>query len=640
MKKILFTIIFSYSIIFASNINLTQEEKEYLKNNPTITMCNNPNWTPIEFKKGTHINGIAIDVLNLIEKDLNIKFQSVNTTSWMQSQFYLKLKKCDILPAAVKTKKREKYALFTDTYLEYKLAIITKNDKPLVSNIEDIFSETISRKKGSGLIQKLKNRYPNINIIETKDYLEALHKVSNGEVYCTIATLPVASYYISEFAINNLSVAGYTDMTYNLSIAVRDDKVILKNILNKALKNISDHQYKEIHNTWSNLKSNKSFDYKILINVLIVILVIVVFLLYKQYILRNSIKDYQELLDSTIEALLLVKDGIIIEVNQSTLDIFNLKSKDSLIGKHIFEHITDEYLDVVKNNIARNYRHAYEIDILDLNGNVLNALVKGCPLKNKNIRLTSIIDITQSKEQEKLLLEQSKLASMGEMIGNIAHQWRQPLNIISTTASSIEIQKELNILEDEFFYKSCKIINKNIKFLSQTIDDFRDFINDERIKEEFKAQDMIDSFLILNGSVITNNHINIVLDIQNKLVINSYKNELIQCILNIFNNAVDALKQNNIKDKFIFISIIKEHNSITISIKDNAKGIPKDIIYKIFEPYFTTKHKSQGTGLGLHMTYKLIVEGMNGNISASNISYVHNKKQEQGSLFTIKLPIS
>ena len=618
-------------------IQLTQEEKEYLEDNPIVTMCNNPNWKPIEFRQDYKIKGIVIDVLTELEKDLNIKFRSIQTTSWSQSQLFLKDKRCDILPAAIKTSKRAKYSKFTKPYLNYKLAVITKNDKPLINSLDDIIDKTISRKKGSGLIQKLKTRCPKMKIIETKDYLEALKKVSNGEVYCTIATLPVASYFINEFAINNLYVAGYIDMTYNLSIAVRDDKEILKSILDKALLNISQEQHQLIHNKWSNLTSKKTFDYKPLINISFIILVIIIFLLYKQYLLKNSIKDYQELLDSTIEALLLVKDEKIIEVNQSAIDIFKVKSKDQLLNTSIFDHIPEESIKTVKHKMDTNFTDNYEINLIKHDGTIFNALVKGCPLKNKKLRLTSIIDITKSKEQERLLLEQAKLASMGEMIGNIAHQWRQPLSIINTASSSMKLQKDINILDDEFFYKSCKSITTNAKFLSHTIDDFRDFINNDRIKKEFKIKDMIESFLTLNDSVITSNQIHIVLDIKDHLVINSYKNELIQCILNIFNNSVDALNQNNIEDKYIFIKIKEHLGSVKIQIKDNALGISNNIINKIFEPYFTTKHKSQGTGLGLHMTYKLIKDGLEGNIEVKNISYTYQKKTFTGAIFTIIL---
>jgi PAS domain S-box-containing protein len=640
MKKSYLYILLIFITTSLYSNKLSVDERHYLVDNKTITMCINQNWAPIEFKnRQNKYSGIVPDILKILQKDLNVKFEEIKTNSWEQSQQFLKEKKCDILPAAIKTKSREKYALFTDSYLHYKLAIITQNDKPLIDNIENILDKSISRKKGSGLITQLKKRYPNIKIVQTKDYLEAIHKVSSGEVYCTIATLPVASYYIHEFAINNLNVAGYTNMTYDLSIAIRDDKPILHSILNKALKNISTNQIKSIHNKWEHSEKKDSLNYTVVLNLSIIILVVIIFLIYKQFILKNSIKDYHELLDSTIEALILIKDGVVIEANKSALKIFKLDSIDELIGSNIFEHIPAESIELVKKMTMTEYEEPYEIDLYDKEGKKFNALVKGCKLKNRNLRLTSIIDITKSKEQEKQLMEKSKLASMGEMIGNIAHQWRQPLNVISATTSSVKIQKELKILDDEFFYKSCNMITKNVMFLSNTIDDFTNYIKDNRVKKEFSTKTMINSFLTLCDSIIIKNNINIILDTPEDYHIQGYKNELMQCILNIFNNAVDAFNLHNIEKRYLFISIKKEEDNLVIIIKDNANGIPNNIIDKIFEPYFTTKNQSQGTGLGLNMTHQLIVEGMNGKISVKNEDYPYYDEIYKGVSFKIILPI-
>jgi len=122
------------------------------------------------------------------------------------------------------------------------------------------------------------------------------------------------------------------------------------------------------------------------------------------------------------------------------------------------------------------------------------------------------------------------------------------------------------------------------------------------------------------------------------LTIESYQNELAQCFINIFNNSKDALKDRKIKDKLIIFTCYTQENTLIIDIQDNAKGIPADVIGKVFEPYFTTKHKSQGTGLGLNMTYKLIVDGMNGNITVENKKFVHNNTTYSGALFQITLP--
>jgi PAS domain S-box-containing protein len=623
---------------------LTKNEKKYIKNNKIIKMCNNPNWRPIEFAKDGDMNkmqGIAIDTLKIIEEKLNIKFVNVPTKNWTQSQQFLKEKKCDILPCAIKTKKREQFANFTKPYLSYKLAIITKNDKPFINSLDEISNKSVARKKGSGLIAKLKNKYPNINIIETNDYLESLQKVSKGEVYCTIATLPVASYYINRFALNNLQVAGYTIMKYNLSIAIRDDDPILLSILDKSLDNIPSNIKKDIYNKWvtSTSINNSIIDYKTSIYILLVIAIVILLLLYKQTILKKSLKDFNELIDATMEGILLFKNGECVDVNKSALDIFGYKTKDEMIGKKALEFVSDKSKDLLKENIKKDDAKAYEAIMLKKDGTEFYGLLRGYNLKSKKVRLSSIIDISNLKKQEKLIAEQAKLASMGEMIGNIAHQWRQPLSVISTAATGMKMQKEFNLLSDEMFENNCEIINKNAQYLSKTIDDFRNFIKGDRVKSYFNVKNQLDSFRNLIDGSIKNYDINLIIDVDDNIEINGYENELTQCLINIFNNAKDALVENIKDNRLILISIDISKDSLVIKIQDNAKGIDEQILPNIFEPYFTTKHKSQGTGLGLNMTYKLIVEGMGGEIKAVNKKFIYNGKEYFGALFIIKIPL-
>ena len=546
---------------------LNLQDKQYLKEHPIIKMCNNPNWEPIEFARNGNMNnmqGIVIDTLALLEKELKVKFVNVPTKSWTQSQLFLKQKRCDILPAAIKTNQRLKYAIFTKPYLDYKLAIITKKDKPFINSIDDIVSKSIARKKGSGLIHKLQSKYPNINIIQTKDYLEALRKVSTGEVYCTIATLPVASYYINQFAINNLQVAGYIDMHYKLAIAVRDDKIKLRDILQKSLNTLTKKDIEKINNKWTITNIEEKFDFKFMIKIILVIVVLLILLSYRQYLLKKANKDLLQAVD-----------------NQTK----NLQELNETLEQRIDEE--------VKINL---------------------------------------------KIQEQLF-KSEKLASMGEMIGNIAHQWRQPLSSISTLSTGMILQKECGILSDDKFIENCNTINQNAQYLSKTIDDFRNFIKGDKEKKEFSIINNINSFLSLVNSTKRDNNIEVILNLTDDIKIYGYENELIQCLINIFNNAKDIFKEKDIEQRFVFITTNIEDNNLSIEIKDNAGGIPEDIISKVFEPYFTTKHESQGTGLGLHMTYNLVVNGMDGDIIVENIKYQYDGKDYIGASFKIILPL-
>jgi len=227
---------------------------------------------------------------------------------------------------------------------------------------------------------------------------------------------------------------------------------------------------------------------------------------------------------------------------------------------------------------------------------------------------------------------------MGEMIGNIAHQWRQPLSVISTGVTGMQMQKEYGLLKDKDFYHTCEVINENAQYLSRTIEDFRNFITGDRTKKVFSLKDNINSFLHLVDGRFKSNHINLVLDLDDSIQINGYENELIQCLMSIVNNSRDALIENNIKEKLIFISTFFRNDTAVIIMKDNAGGIPKEVLPKIFEPYFTTKHQSQGTGLGLHLTYDFIVNGMDGMIEARNTKYEYNGNKYTGAEFIISLP--
>ena len=270
----------------------------------------------------------------------------------------------------------------------------------------------------------------------------------------------------------------------------------------------------------------------------------------------------------------------------------------------------------------------------------VNEKTKDLQKLNKNLALEIQVGIEKNLDIQEKLFKAEKLASMGEMIANIAHQWRQPLSVISTGITGMKLQKELDSLPDHIFYDTCTSINSNVQYLSETIDDFRNFISGNRRKMAFKLSSNIKNSLKLLENIITVNQISIVLNLDDEIRVNGYENELTQCLLNILNNAKDFLVEEKLDEKFIFIKTYEDEGSAIIEIQDNAGGIPSEIISRIFEPYFTTKHKDRGTGLGLNMTYKLIVDGMKGTIEVSNINYEYNGKIQIGALFKISISLN
>lgn len=238
----------------------------------------------------------------------------------------------------------------------------------------------------------------------------------------------------------------------------------------------------------------------------------------------------------------------------------------------------------------------------------------------------------------KVLESQAKLASMGEMIGNIAHQWRQPLTIISTIASGITLKDQFRKLRRDEITPSMNTIIDQAQYLSTTIDDFKNFIKGDEKKEIFTVASLVEKSLVITRSNLKSSFIEVIDTSDHTIEIEGFENELIQALINIINNAKDALVANEeVLFKKIFISSQIEKDQIILTIKDNAGGIEPSVINRIFEPYFTTKHKSKGTGLGLSMTYKIIKELHQGEISVSNIDYIYENSSYRGACFTISL---
>ncbi len=245
----------------------------------------------------------------------------------------------------------------------------------------------------------------------------------------------------------------------------------------------------------------------------------------------------------------------------------------------------------------------------------------------------------QLHKKQNMLFQQSKMAAMGEMIGNIAHQWRQPLSTITTASTGMKLQKELNgELDTELFNNSVDKINASAQHLSKTIDDFRNFFSPNKKESKFYLKDIFATTLDLVSAQFNAKEIKIIKHIDN-VELFTYENELIQALINILNNARDELiKLPRGKDRLIFIDTsLNDNNGTTIEIKDSAGGIDNSIMNKIFEPYFTTKHKSNGTGIGLYMTKEIIVKHLQGELEVENCVYEYNGNICNGALFRIKI---
>jgi len=227
--------------------------------------------------------------------------------------------------------------------------------------------------------------------------------------------------------------------------------------------------------------------------------------------------------------------------------------------------------------------------------------------------------IKEQEEQTKLMIQQSRMASMGEMIGNIAHQWRQPLNALALLIQKLELFSQRGKLTDAVLSENVQKATMIINNMSITIDDFRDFFKPDKQKENFNLKDVVHDVMILLEAGLKESDISVIIEIdQPYCQVFGFKNEFSQVIINLINNSKDALNAFNKDDKTIYITGKQKRSQVVFKIRDNAGGIPEHIINRIFEPYYTTKEEGQGTGIGLYMSKMIVEDNMGGIMQVKN----------------------
>ncbi|MBF0463851.1 MAG: PAS domain-containing protein [Nitrospirae bacterium] len=264
--------------------------------------------------------------------------------------------------------------------------------------------------------------------------------------------------------------------------------------------------------------------------------------------------------------------------------------------------------------------------------------MKGVVITARDITMQKLEE-QKNKHKEQLLIQQSKMASMGEMIGLIAHQWRQPLNALALNVNDVKDAYTFGELDARYIEESVSASLQQIEFMSKTIDDFRNFFIPAKKKVHFYVNTAIEELLSMFLQIFNKSHIDIFIKAEQgtALLTDGYPNEFKQVLLNILNNSKDAIiskkrTDTQLQGKIeISIGNNEDNSEIIVSIKDNGGGIPDDVIGKIFDSYFSTKG-SEGTGVGLYMSKTIIEEKMHGKISVSNI--------EDGAQFIIQLPVA
>ncbi len=283
------------------------------------------------------------------------------------------------------------------------------------------------------------------------------------------------------------------------------------------------------------------------------------------------------------------------------LNSMQAQISDYLKERRQIEDTLHEQAALLEDEIAQRQQTQEELNVIN------------CSLEE---RISNAI--SELRQKDNLLLQQSKLAAMGELLSNIAHQWRQPLNNIAVSIQTMQYLNKAGELSQEEMDRDIKTVMDILLYMSGTIDDFRGFFIKDREKREFVLQEVVDKTLNLVKPTLVDKKIMVSVTAEADIRAVGYPNEYAQTLMNILYNARDVLLEKQVQEPRISISIHQKEGRSVLTVSDNGGGIPQQILPQIFEPYVTTKGPSQGTGIGLYMAKTMIERNMGGTLTARN----------------------
>ena len=347
--------------------------------------------------------------------------------------------------------------------------------------------------------------------------------------------------------------------------------------------------------------------------------------------LINANQNFFDLLNTAIEAIAIFDENDnLVKLNKSGKLMFNYYFKKNSENKTISDFIPEDFISEVKDRLNNKIFEQVEINLLRSDKTIFPGLiaVKTIQIENKIHTIITIVDLTQIKLQDKFLQQQAKLAQMGELLSMIAHQWRQPLTAIIAASENLKLKTLLNKIDNNTIHTATNDINKYTSYLSNTINDFKNFYKTNKSKELTNLNEMAEKSLNIIEDSITFRNIRIIKNLKSTSSIETFMSEVTQVILTLLQNAEDILLDKQTQNPYIKINTFENEKHLYLQVIDNGGGIPQDIIDKIFDPYFSTKHEKNGTGLGLYFA-KSIIEN-----NCDALLTVENNQDE--AIFTIR----
>ncbi|MBM9520966.1 transporter substrate-binding domain-containing protein [Desulforhopalus vacuolatus] len=694
LKLILCMVLFQYTLFDASatfgktgnNLaQLTDNEISWLDAHPIIRLAPDPEFQPIEFfdKEGNY-DGIGADYVRLISEKLGIKFEVVKCTNWDDVLARMKRHEVDVLNAVVKTPQREKYLHFPPPYLEIPSAIIVRKNVTKELTLDSLKGLHVVMISGYGYVDLVRNKYPEIQIELVSDLKSALQKVSFGMADAFVGDLATASFYIELEGITNLKMAGESEPPNISGFAVRSDWPELGRILEKGVALLTEEERKDIFKKWIHLAAEPGVTRRELKKLMVFIfsfitLVIVGFLLWNRQLKRmvnlktedlsKEIKEHnraQEALKESethlrtllkiIPDLVWLKDsnGIYLACNSKFERFFGAKEKD-IVGKTDYDFVPKELADFFrKNDLAAIDKkvpslNEEEIAYADDGHREILETIK-TPMYGKDGQLIGVLgiarDITERKQaeedrkqMEEKLRQSHKMEAIGTLAGGIAHDFNNILAAILGYAEMVSDEvpefspAQKDIQEVLKAGKRAKELVKHILTFSRKSGQEHVPVDIHLIAKE--------ALNLLRASIPTTIEIHQEIDPKCGTV-HSNPTQIHQILMNLCTNAAQAMDE---KGGILKVSLdctdlpeevlqkdptMKPGQYVKLTVSDNGPGIDKDIIDRIFDPYYTTKEIGKGSGMGLTVVHG-IVKSHDGIIMVES-------KLGNGATFTVFLP--
>lgn len=630
--------IYTYGLNFLEYLtysqNITTSERHYLQDKKTIYFATDKNNPPFAFKDSTdnQYKGLVLDYLSALSIELETSIQFVPMV-WEDALESVISGNSDVTEL-FRSESREQYLSFTDDIYTLKAIVVTLKGKN-IDSIEDLSGRTIAVQSGDYANEYIINNIPNVKIINTDDAQYSIIALRSGKVDAMVGEEPVVIHFAGQLNmkddINILSTPLYER---DICLGVKKTDKELINILNKGILSLKKKdQLVKIQQKWFGLsapilKGKVTNEIFITLSVVTVSLIIITFWSYMLNVevkkrtneLNKSRNDLQLTFDAMTDYLVVVNEkGYVENVNKSFCDWLN-ETKEFVIGKYykelpILDGVEVNLSEKIKRHIETNYKGRY-----------YNFFTR--PMEYEDNKVLMVIeDYTDQKISQQQMLQQDKMIAVGQLAAGLAHEIRNPLGIIRNY--SYVLKNKINS-DDELIGKSLNNIESSVLRAGKMVDNLLNFsrLGDDMLTV-INLKEAINDIIALESKLMSKSNIELIIKCDENINFKTNIESLNHIILNLLSNAIDAVSEE--EHGTIIIECKRDENFLYIDFEDNGKGIEKENLEQIFNPFFTTKSTGKGVGLGLYIVYNE-VQKIGGEISIESQVGI-------GTIFKLKFPL-